>query len=415
MKGWMKKLLSVKMLLCVLAFYVCGCAFSDYQEEKDGTESREELVLWTYYETEMQKASMDELVNGFNESQEEYHLTWEYHGPVTEFNKRLAIAMTQNQLPDMVILDNPDMPSYIDMGKLEDLTDEIHKIEGLGQYFESAMKPVISGGRYYGLPFCCNNVLLIYNKDILKEEGVAVPQTWEELIAAAEQLSAPGRYGFAMSAIDGQQGAFQLGAFMLSAGDSLEQAGGKGTLRAFRMIRDMADHGWMSRECVNWSQNDVARTFIDGECAMMENGPWTFPALNESGIDYGAAAFPVGEQCGTLLGGEDIAVVKGKNVPGSVAFLEYYSQTSVMLNVNLMANSLPPKRDVAQLSLQVNPRYGVVLSQMEDCVPRTDCRNWAELSAMLSDAQYRVIMGENTPEEVCREINAAKKKETDNR
>lgn len=395
------------ILPCML--FLTGCTQSAGSKAEEETGNREEIVLWTYYETEKQKASMDELVARFNESQEEYHLTWEYHGPVTEFNKRLAIGITQNQLPDMAILDNPDMPSYIEMGKLEDITEEVKEIEDLDQYFPSAMESVTSDGRYYGLPFCCNNVMLIYNKDILEEEKVSIPETWEELQTAAGKLSAPGRYGFAMSAIDGEQGAFQFGAFMLSAGDSLDQAGGEGTLSALRFIRDMAKQGWMSRDCVNWSQNDVARTFTKGECAMMENGPWVFPALEESGINYGVAAFPTGEQQMGLLGGEDIAVIKGKNVEGSIAFLKYYSQTSTMLNTNLMANSLPPRRDVAQLSLKVNPRYEVVLSQMENCISRTGCNNWSELSAKLSDGQFRVITGESTPEEVCEEIRKLKK------
>lgn len=399
-----------KILFGVLSgvLVLTGCTRTAEKEAEGEAGKREDIVLWTYYETEMQKASMDELVAGFNESQEKYHLTWEYHGPVTEFNKRLAIAITQNQLPDMAILDNPDMLSYIDMGKLEDITEDVKEIEGLEQYFPSAMESVISDGRYYGLPFCCNNVVLIYNKDILEEEEVSVPGTWEELQSAARELSSPERYGFAMSAIDGEQGAFQFGAFMLSAGDSLNQAGGEGTLSAFQFIQDMVEQGWMSRDCVNWSQNDVARTFINGECAMMENGPWVFPALEESGINYGVAAFPTGEQQMGLLGGEDIVVIKGKNVEGSVAFLKYYSQTQAMLNANLMANSLPPRRDVARLSLKVNPRYEVILSQMENCISRTGCDNWPELSEKLVDGQFRVITGESTPEEVCEEIRAMK-------
>lgn len=407
MKLYHKKILLSLVILCMLFFN--GCVSADKKDPR-GTDEREEIVLWTYYETDMQKASMDELADGFNKSQEKYHLTWEYHGPVTEFNRRLAIAITQNQLPDMVILDNPDMPSYIALDKLEDITEYIREIDGLEQYFPGAMKSVVSDGRYYGLPFCCNNVALIYNKDILEKEGVGVPQTWDELSEAVRKLSVPGRYGFAMSAIKGEQGAFQFGAFMMSAGDSLEQAGGEGTLRALQFIRNMVDHGWMSHECVNWSQNDVARIFMEGKCAIMENGPWVFPALDESGIHYGVAAFPVGGQKKGLLGGEDIAVIKGKNVKGSVAFLKYYSQKSVMLNVNLMANSLPPRRDVAKFSLKVNPQYGVIMSQMETCISRKDCENWAELAAKISEGEYRVIIGEAEPKEVCEEILALRRK-----
>ncbi len=142
---------------------------------------------------------MDELADGFNASQEQYHLTWEYHGPVMEFSKRLAIGITQNQLPDMVIIDNPDMPSYVSMDKLEDITEAVKEIEDLDQYFPNAMESVEYEGRYYGLPFCCNNVALIYNKDILEQKKIAVPENWEQLETAAGSLTEEGRYGFAMS------------------------------------------------------------------------------------------------------------------------------------------------------------------------------------------------------------------------
>lgn len=402
MRRRIRKIIAGILIPCCLLTQGCWAYHQETERESSG--KREEIVLWTYYETKNQRESMDELARGFNESQQQYRLTWEYHGPVTEFSKGLAIWITQNQLPDMVILDNPDMPYYIGLDKLEDITEELPEIEGWEEYFPSAKDSVEFEGRYYGLPFCCNNVALIYNKDILEEEKVAVPGTWEELQEAAEKLSIAGRYGFAMSAIDGEQGAFQTGAFLLSAGDSLDQAGGEGTLKAFQMMADMAERGLMSRDCVNWSQNDVARVFIQGKCAIMENGPWVFPALDDSGINYGVEEFPRGEKNMGLLGGEDIAVIKEKNVEGSIAFLKYYSQKQTMLNANLMANSLPPRRDVAELSLKVNPQYRVIMSQMENCVSRTECRNWRELSGELADGAYRVITGEKTPEEVCREI-----------
>lgn len=397
-----KRILS---FLCCLCF-VCvmtGCAVQEKGDSQD-KEKRRELTLWSYYETEMQKKSMDELVEGFNQSQNQYHLTWEYHGPVTEFNKRLAIAITQDQLPDMVIVDNPDMPSYIEMDKFEDITKEIQNFEGFEDYFSSAMDAVESEGRYYGLPFCCNNVALVYNKDILKEENVSVPKNWEELEQAAKNLTRPGQYGFAMSAISGEQGAFQFASFMMSAGDTIEEVGGEGTLKAFRFIRNMAEEGIMSRECVNWSQNDVARIFIAGKCAMMENGPWVFPALDKAGINYGVATFPAEEQYTGILGGEVIGVLKGKDKEGSVAFLEYYSERDIMLNANLLANSLPPREDVAKLFLNVKPEFQVTMSQMKNCISRTSYKGWSKLSELLSEGQYQVITGESSPEELCRNI-----------
>lgn len=391
-------------LIACCSICLAGCSASYQGGDTRQEDKPEELVLWSYYETEKQKTALDELTEGFNEAQKEYHLTWEYHGPTTEFNKGLAIGITQNQLPDMVLIDNPDMPPYVKMNKFEDITDAVEGMEDLDKYFPNAMESVKYGGRYYGFPFCVNNVALIYNEDILSQEGVGVPGSWEELEQAAGKLTRQDRYGFAMSAISGEQSAFQFSTFLLTSGDDFKDAGGEGTLRAFQLIQNMVEKGSMSRECINWSQNDVARTFITGECAMMENGPWVFPALDEAGINYGVADFPMDQRNIGVLGGENLAVLKGKNVEGSIAFLKYYSQVETMLNTNLRANSLPPREDVAEMYLKAKPKYEVILSQVKECISRTSCPDWAKLSDQLSDAQYQVITGESTPEEVCARI-----------
>lgn len=396
----MKKRMSFFTAIICLVLTACSNNEPPIEEKTE----QEEIVLWSYYETEKQKASMDELVDGFNAFQDKYRLRWEYHGPASEFEKELAISITQNQLPDMVILDNPEMLSHIKMDDFEDITSYIQEMEGLDQYYQKVLDSVIYEGRYYGLPFCCNNLGLIYNKDILEQEGILVPKNWEELKAAAEKLTNEERYGLAVSAIGGEQCSFQFASFMLSAGDDLQDAGGTGTRKAYQLMNELVEKGWMSRECVNWSQNDVGRTFISGECAMMINGPWVLPALNDASINYGVALFPMDERRQVILGGEDIAILKGKNVEGSIAFFKYYNSRDVMLKINMMANSLPPRRDVAQVMLSVKPEYRMFLSQLNDCVNRTGYAKWPELSEQLSDGQYQILTGQKDVETVCRLI-----------
>ena len=80
----------------------------------------------------------------------------------------------------------------------------------------------------------------------------------------------------------------------------------------------------MPRDCINWSQVDVARQFAAGKCAMMENGPWALPLAEEAGIDYGVVKLPVDERSIVVTGGENFGVIKGKNVDGALALLAYY-------------------------------------------------------------------------------------------
>ena len=46
--------------------------------------------------------------------------------------------------------------------------------------------------KLYGLPYYADTISFMYNKKILEDAGIAVPQTWEEVTAAAEKLKAGG-------------------------------------------------------------------------------------------------------------------------------------------------------------------------------------------------------------------------------
>lgn len=93
------------VIACLL---LAGCG-REASEEKPEESEREKIVLWSYYETEAQHDALDELIRGFNLDQEQYEASWEYV-PMTEFSKKLTMAYTEQALPDLVLIDNPDMP-----------------------------------------------------------------------------------------------------------------------------------------------------------------------------------------------------------------------------------------------------------------------------------------------------------------
>ena len=152
----------------------------------------------------------------------------------------------------------------------------------------------------------------------------------------------------------------------------------------------------MTYNCVNLSQTDVARVFANGEAAMMENGPWAFPMLNEAGIDYGVTALPISEQRSVIAGGENLGILRGKNIEGAKLFIEYYNDDMVMRKFCEKAHSLPTKIDVrtrGQLNMQV------IEEQMEGAVIRSRIPHWNTLSGEITKAFYRMSVGEITPEQ----------------
>ena len=363
-----------------------------------------EVVIWSYYETKQQKEGLDRLVEGFNNRQKDYVARWEYQGPSSEFKKLLSIGVAEGSLPDVVIIDNPDMRKYVELGIFEDITRTVEADYDLTEFYPEVISSVRYDGRYYGVPFCCNNVGLVYNKDMFREAGMEPPGNWEQFLHAAEVMTTKERYGFAMSAILEEQSSFQLAPWLLSTGEDMEELGGEGTVEALSMIKEMVDKGYMPRDCINWSQVDVARQFAAGNCAMMENGPWALPLVEEAGIDYGVVTLPVDERSIVVTGGENFGIIKGKNVDGAMALLAYYYEDDVMLRLNEQMYALPPVRRLAVRLQESNPAYQVFAQQMEHCITRSAYLYWPKITGVLSESLYGVIVGGTSPEEAADDI-----------
>ncbi|WP_053983715.1 sugar ABC transporter substrate-binding protein [Niameybacter massiliensis] len=378
-----------------LSIFLVGCTTAKDIEVVTPEPQREKLVLWSYYETQAQKESLDLLIEEFNTIQEDYLLSWVYV-PMTDFSKRLAMGVTENELPDLVIIDNPDMPAYIQLGIFEELNDYFEAEDITSTYYENVWQSVEHEGKYYGLPFCCNNLALIYNKEDFEAEGLTPPSTWEEFIACAEALTTEDRYGFAMSAIAGEQSLFQMLPWILSTGEDIEALGGEKTKEAFELIHTLVEEAYMDINCINWSQNDVARKFIEGQAAMMENGPWVLPMLEEANVEYGIVRLPIQEVSLMLTGGENLCILKEKNVEGALTFLDYYRRPEVMQRVSQKASVLPPSKEEAKAFADKNEMYQVFVEQMDDCISRTSFSNWKGISGKLSESIYGLFTGEMT-------------------
>lgn len=400
MKKAVKRVAHTILTGALIFAIACLTGACSRQEGVPETENaRQEVVLWSYYETKKQKEGLDLLVEGFNNSQEDYLARWEYRGPSSEFKKLLSIGIAEETLPDLVLIDNPDMRKYVEFGIFEDISDEVELNYDVNVFYPEVIASVRYNDRYYGLPFCCNNVGLIYNKDMFREAGIQPPEDWVQFIEAARLMTTEERYGFAMSAIVEDQSSFQLVPWLLSGGDEMQHLGEEGTLRALTMIRDLVEDGYMPKDCINWSQVDVARQFAAGKCAMMENGPWALPLVEEAGVEYGVVKLPVDRNRVVVTGGENFGVVKDKNVDGALALIAYCYQDDVMLEVNKQMYSLPPIPRLAVKLQEENPAYRVFAEQMEHCISRSFYSYWPQITGVLSEALYGTITEELTPKE----------------
>jgi multiple sugar transport system substrate-binding protein len=207
-------------------------------------------------------------------------------------------------LPDVLMLDNPDIQQIAETGALAPLNDYGITADG---YAEGPVSAATYDGKLYGLQPGANTLALFYNKDILDKAGVKPPTTWAELKDSAKKLTSGKQYGFAFNATADYEGAWQFLPPMWTNGGDETNLTSPEVAGALQLWKDLVDDGSASKSVVNWKQSDVNDQFIAGKAAMMLNGPWQIPSLDKANINYGVVTFPVntaGQTSVAPLGGE---------------------------------------------------------------------------------------------------------------
>jgi multiple sugar transport system substrate-binding protein len=304
--------------------------------------------------------------------------------PFASLNTKLLTQAAGHALPNLLAVDNPFVSTMISTGQVIALSD----LKGFSTkgYFPAVINEGLSDGKYYSLPVAgANSIALMYNIAMLKAAHVKPPKTWAQLVAAAKALTTSDHYGIALTCEAAEDTTWQWEPYFWSNGGKFTFANIASApgVQALSLWKQLIDDGSASKDCLNWSQTPAASTqFIEGKAAMMVNGPWNFPTLEQNdmfyGKQFGIVPVPVrvpGQHVVVPLGGEDWMISKsGDSATQQMAF-EYVKgmQTPAMqLKLAKLFGYLPGKVAVAKTYVkQAGPEWKVFVNQTLFAHPRT--------------------------------------------
>ena len=304
--------------------------------------------------------------------------------PFANLNTKLLTQAAAHDLPNLLAVDNPFVSTMISTGQVIPLSG----LKGFSTqgYFPAVIKEGYEGGKYYSLPVAgANSIALIYNIPMLKAAHVSPPKTWTQLLAAAKALTTSDHYGIALTCEAAEDTTWQWEPFFWTNGGkaTFSNVSGAPGVQALNLWKQLIDDGSASKDCLQWSQTPAASTqFIDGKAAMMVNGPWNFPTMNQNKMFYGKqfGIVPVptrvaGQHVVVPLGGEDWMVSKSGGTDAQQAAFEYIKgmQTPAMeLKLAKLFGYLPGKVAVAKTYVkQAGPSWSVYVNQTLYAHPRT--------------------------------------------
>jgi multiple sugar transport system substrate-binding protein len=134
------------------------------------------------------------LVAGFNATHKNLkvvlHLT-----PPNDDTSQLATAIRAGSVPDVVGLNDIDVPTFSHENALMNLTKYVNALSYKSSLSPGHLQLATINGQYYGLPYLADLSVLWYNKTLFKKAGLnpdAPPTTYAQIVTDAQKINALG-------------------------------------------------------------------------------------------------------------------------------------------------------------------------------------------------------------------------------
>lgn len=278
----------------------------------------------------------------------------------------------------------------------------------------------------WGVPFKSYTVPLYYNKEIFEAQNITPPESFDDLLAACEKLTAAGIKPFQVGEHDvwrlghfhnnvviktlGAEAAAKLADRSLSY-DSPEM------IETYRVMKDMVDKGYFGEDIINTDYNTEKSVYADGGCAMRWDGSWYVSEIYGTEIydKTGVVPFPyINEEFkdNAQGGASDMWFItkmdkSEEEIAASVEFVKYITSEEYYAQNNEVAAAIYP----AKFEATANTPENQLLDDVNKIVAgysamQTDLQNPDPDSHMMDtvrNALQGIAMG-NTPEECGKEI-----------
>ncbi len=158
--------------VAALGLLITGCAGTDSGGPAAAKKSGE-VTFWSFVK------GSDKVAEAFNRTHPDIKVTFESVPSGQEYYSKLTNAVKAGTVPDVAVVEYPQLPEFATQGKLEKLDDSLGPL--VKEHFpESVRRLVELGGRTWGVPRDAAPLMLFYRNDFFKANDIAVPKTWDE-------------------------------------------------------------------------------------------------------------------------------------------------------------------------------------------------------------------------------------------
>lgn len=300
-----KKGISIGLILVMIAGLMTGCLTSGGSGSK---KSKTDLTgMYVGTESDAVVKYYKGFVDSFNQDNE-FGVTLDMQFYENEqYKTKLTTLMASNNVPDVFFTWELDyLKPFVEGGKVYDITDMLNQDTELKDSFQDGViDPLTYDDKVYALPTQLCFTPMFYNKKIFAENGVSVPQTWEEFLAVCDTLKQNGVTPISIPAPDAwipaqfvQQIVNGIGGIEVYEGllDGSVKWNNDTHVKAGETVQGIVNKGYLQEGFLGMTSEEGKQIMKDGKTAMYFMGSWEISELiaDNSSIkeDVGAFSLP---------------------------------------------------------------------------------------------------------------------------
>ncbi|MCF2682052.1 ABC transporter substrate-binding protein [Faecalicatena contorta] len=403
----------------ITAGVLCGCQKKEVNPgDVEGYDEGEQyLSLWVHSIEDTDEGQVyKESVESFNEKYDgKYFADIEFiprNDSGGGYSDKINASVMSGGLPDVLTVDGPNVAAYAANGIIQPLAELTEEEKSV--YLDSIIDQGTYDDKLYALGVMESSVGLYYNKDILAEAGIEIPDaehpwTWSEFLDILEKVKTVtddiGGYPLDMTFPVGEASIYYYAPFIWSNGGDLVSEDGltvdgyfnsekcKETMEYFQSI---VQNGYMS-------ETPVDKLFESGRAAFKFDGAWEVNTIYENypDVNLGVAPYIVGDDWAgeryTPTGSWAFAASSGTEcIEGATELVKWMSGVESGINIWEKAKSLPSTHEAfAQIDIfQTDENYNALYNQLSEYGhPRPKTPVYPQVSTCFQEVLESVALG----------------------
>lgn len=400
----MRNLVKILILSLAMMLVLFGCSNSTDGSGDDGVTT---ITFMNYSSSGANEETLLKMVSEFESKNPDIKVDVRTYG-FGDYFQQLATTIAGNATPDVFELNIENFRAYQSKGV-------IAQIEGAdtSQIHPTTLEAFAIDGKQYGLPTKFSNVVMIYNKDLFDQAGVAYPTkdwTWDEELAAAQQIRALGDEYFGVfrpiQTWEFYKTVEQNGGSMMNDSQSAYTINSDANVEALGMMIDRINGSNVTPNADQMGGMGDWDLFKSGRLGMIVTGIWAFPDFTENcDFNWDIVVEPgISEKATHFFSDAIVVSEKSEKKEAAVKFASFISGSSEAAKIRLDANwdlpvALTDEVTKAYLSVTPPANKQAVIDSLDYLVMPPSLEDFSAIADILGGYLEQALAGNMTPKE----------------